>query len=75
VLVDGTDIRSFPIAEYRRHIGIVLQDPFLFWGASRRTSRTANPTPPAPRSWPPREPLGRTNFILQLSDGYDSMVG
>src|SRR5262249_60308684 len=31
VLADGIDIRSFRIAEYRRHIGIVLQDPFLFY--------------------------------------------
>ena len=30
ILVDGTDIRSFPIEEYRRNIGIVLQEPFLF---------------------------------------------
>src|SRR5439155_19050614 len=32
ILVDGTDIRSFPVEEYRRNIGIVLQDPFLFYG-------------------------------------------
>ena len=32
VLVDGTDIRSFSIEEYRRHIGLVLQEPFLFYG-------------------------------------------
>ena len=32
ILVDGVDIRSFPIAEYRRNIGIVLQEPFLFYG-------------------------------------------
>ena len=32
ILVDGVDIRSFPIADYRRHIGIVLQEPFLFYG-------------------------------------------
>ena len=32
ILVDGVDIRSFPVAEYRRHIGIVLQEPFLFYG-------------------------------------------
>ncbi len=32
ILVDGTDIRSFPVEEYRRNIGIVLQEPFLFYG-------------------------------------------
>ncbi len=32
ILVDGVDIRSFPLEPYRRHIGIVLQEPFLFYG-------------------------------------------
>ena len=32
ILADGVDIRSYPIAEYRSNIGIVLQDPFLFYG-------------------------------------------
>ena len=32
ILVDGIDVRSFPVEEYRRNIGIVLQEPFLFYG-------------------------------------------
>ncbi len=32
ILVDGVDIRSYPVQEYRKNIGIVLQDPFLFYG-------------------------------------------
>src|SRR5690606_26165215 len=28
ILIDGVDIRSLPIAEYRKHIGLVLQEPF-----------------------------------------------
>ncbi len=32
ILVDGHDTRSFPVSEYRQNIGIVLQDPFLFFG-------------------------------------------
>src|SRR5262249_46082281 len=31
ILVDGTDIRRFGVADYRRHIGLVLQEPFLFY--------------------------------------------
>ena len=30
VLVDGHDVRDLQVASLRRHIGIVLQDPFLF---------------------------------------------
>ncbi|MGC4007144.1 MAG: ABC transporter ATP-binding protein [Pirellulales bacterium] len=32
ILADGVDTRSFPVSDYRRNIGIVLQDPFLFYG-------------------------------------------
>ena len=32
VLIDGVDVRQFPVCEYRQHIGVVLQDPFLFFG-------------------------------------------
>ncbi|HEV7813838.1 MAG TPA: ABC transporter transmembrane domain-containing protein, partial [Janthinobacterium sp.] len=32
ILLDGVDIRSFPVSEYRRNIGLVLQEPFLFFG-------------------------------------------
>ncbi|MDH4051264.1 MAG: ABC transporter transmembrane domain-containing protein, partial [Rubrivivax sp.] len=32
IKVDGTDLRRFAVADYRRHIGVVLQEPFLFFG-------------------------------------------
>jgi len=32
ISVDGTDIRRFKVADYRRNIGLVLQEPFLFFG-------------------------------------------
>ncbi len=60
ILVDGIDIRSFPVQEYRRNIGIVLQEPFLFYGtiaeniaygrpdATRAAKSSPPPAPPAP---------------------------
>jgi ABC-type multidrug transport system fused ATPase/permease subunit len=30
ILLDGLDIAAYPLAGYRRRIGVVLQDPFLF---------------------------------------------
>jgi ATP-binding cassette subfamily B protein len=32
ILLDGVDIRSFAVSDYRRNIGLVLQEPFLFFG-------------------------------------------
>ena len=32
IMMDGTDIRRHSVADYRQHIGLVLQEPFLFHG-------------------------------------------
>ena len=32
IKVDGVDLRRIAVADYRRHIGLVLQEPFLFFG-------------------------------------------
>ncbi len=32
IRLDVVDIRSMPISEYRRNIGLVLQEPFVFFG-------------------------------------------
>ncbi len=32
ITIDGTDIRTIPLQELRRRIGVVLQDPYLFTG-------------------------------------------
>jgi len=75
VWVDGTDIRSFPIAEYRRHIGIVLQDPFLFWGTIAENIAYGKPSATRAEIVAAARAARAHEFILQLSDGYDSMVG
>src|SRR5205823_7217636 len=75
ILVDGTDIRSFPVEEYRHNIGIVLQDPFLFYGtvaehiAYGRPDATRREVVAAARAARAHE------FILRLPNGYDSLVG
>jgi len=75
ILVDGVDIRSYPLAEYRKHIGIVLQDPFLFYGTIAETLRMAGRRRRRRKLWRRRGQPGRHEFILQLPDGYDSLVG
>ncbi|MGZ7240511.1 ATP-binding cassette domain-containing protein, partial [Streptococcus pyogenes] len=32
IKVDGVDLRRVKVSDYRRHIGLVLQEPFLFFG-------------------------------------------
>ena len=31
-MLDGVDIKQLKVADYRSHIGLVLQEPFLFFG-------------------------------------------
>jgi ATP-binding cassette subfamily B protein len=43
LVIDGKDIRSFDLTQYRRQLGIVSQDPFLFSGSIVDNIRYANP--------------------------------
>jgi ATP-binding cassette subfamily B protein len=43
VLVDGHDLRSLELRAYRRQLGVVLQDPFLFAGTIADNIRFARP--------------------------------
>jgi ATP-binding cassette subfamily B protein len=43
ILIDGTDIRVYSRQAFRRHIGIVLQDPVLFTGTVAENIRLSNP--------------------------------
>jgi ATP-binding cassette subfamily B protein len=75
VLVDGHDVRSFPISEYRRNIGIVLQEPFLFYGTIAENIAYGRPAATREEIVAAARAARAHEFILQLPDGYDSIVG
>jgi len=75
ILVDGVDIRSFPVEEYRRHIGIVLQDPFLFYGTVAENIAYGRPDAPRSEIIAAAKAARAHDFILRLPLGYDSLVG
>jgi ATP-binding cassette subfamily B protein len=75
VLVDGTDIRQFPVEEYRRNIGIVLQEPFLFYGTIAENIAYGKPDATRDEIIAAARAARAHDFILRLPDGYDSMVG
>ncbi len=75
ITVDGADIRSFPIEEYRRNIGIVLQEPFLFYGTIAENIAYGRPAASRAEIIAAARAARADEFILRLPDGYDSLVG
>jgi len=75
ILVDGIDIRSFPITEYRSNIGIVLQEPFLFFGSIAENIAYGRPEATREQVIAAARAAKAHDFILRLTDGYDSLVG
>lgn len=75
IQVDGHDIRSYAVSAYRRNIGIVLQDPFLFFGTIAENIAYGRPEATRAEIIQAARSANAHEFILRLSDGYDSLVG
>ena len=75
IRVDGIDLRSIPVAEYRRHIGLVLQEPFLFFGSIAENIAYGKPDATREEVVAAARAANAHEFILRLPNGYDSLVG
>ncbi|AXA90897.1 ABC transporter ATP-binding protein [Massilia sp. YMA4] len=75
ILLDGVDIRSFAVSDYRRNIGLVLQEPFLFFGTIAENIAYGKPDATRAQIMAAARAAHAHDFILRLPQGYDSMVG
>ncbi len=75
IRVDGTDIRQYGIAGYRRNIGLVLQEPFLFFGTIAENIAYGKPDATRTEIVAAARAAHAHEFILRLPHGYDSLVG
>ena len=75
ILVDGKDLRSVRVADYRRHIGLVLQEPFLFFGTIAENIAYGRPDATREEIVAAARAAHAHEFILRLPHGYDSLVG
>jgi ABC-type multidrug transport system fused ATPase/permease subunit len=73
--VDGLDIRSLDLAAYRRMIGYVPQDPFLFAGTVRDNIRYGQDEASDEAVLAAALRLGRGDWLGDLADGLDTGVG
>ncbi|MDQ8022774.1 MAG: ABC transporter transmembrane domain-containing protein [Moraxellaceae bacterium] len=75
ILVDGIDIRQVAVADYRRNIGLVLQEPFLFFGSIAENIAYGKPDATREEIVAAARAAHAHEFILRLPQGYDSLVG
>ena len=75
VLIDGTDIGTIDVAWLRRQIGVVLQEDVLFNRSVRENIALIDPTMPMGQVMAAAELAGAHEFILDLPDGYETVVG
>lgn len=75
VLLDGVDVRAFRQQDLRRHVGLVLQDVFLFSGTILDNLRLWDPQIPMERVREAARRAGAEGFIERLPQGYHTQVG
>ncbi|HXQ52458.1 MAG TPA: type I secretion system permease/ATPase [Stellaceae bacterium] len=75
ILIDGVDLAMVEIAWLRRQIGVVLQENVLFNRTIRDNIALADPGMHMSRVINAAELAGAHEFILELSEGYDTIVG
>lgn len=75
ILIDGKDIRQFPIEQLRRSISIVFQDNFLFSGTIRENILLGNPNATEKEIKTALDDAYLTPFIETLPQGIDTEVG
>jgi len=75
VRVDGIDVRDFDLPQLRSRIGMVLQEAILFTGTIRDNIRFGRPDAGQVEVEAVARAAQAHDFIVQLPDGYDTLVG
>jgi ATP-binding cassette subfamily B protein len=75
LLIDGFDIRSFDLHQYRRQLGMVSQMPFLFSGTVAENIRYGDPSIPISEINTIAKRIGGGAWMETLQDGLETEVG
>ena len=75
LLVDGRDVRRLDLAQYRRHIGLVPQEPFLFSGTVRDNIRYGKPEAADAEVEQAAHRISQGEWLSGLAAGLDTDVG
>jgi len=75
VLVDGYNLSEIDVMAYRRNLGLVLQEPYLFYGTIAENIAYGKPDATRAEIVAAARAARAHDFIMRLPDAYDSMVG
>jgi ABC-type multidrug transport system fused ATPase/permease subunit len=75
VRIDGADVRELSLTSLRREIGVIAQDPFLFSATVRENVAFGRPGATAEDVERAARHAQAHEFIEQLPDGYDTVIG
>jgi ATP-binding cassette, subfamily B, bacterial len=75
VRVDGIDVRDLTLTSLRSHVGLVLDEPFLFSASVRDNITFGRPDAGDDEVVAAARAAGAHEFILQLEHGYETVIG
>lgn len=75
ILLDGRDLRDLQLQSMRSHLGVVLQEPFLFHGTVAENIAYGMPEAEMVDIIKAAKAANAHDFVLGLPDGYEAMVG
>jgi ABC-type multidrug transport system fused ATPase/permease subunit len=75
LLIDGRDIRRLDLAEYRRHLGIVPQDPFLFALSVGENIRFSRPEASDEQVQAAAQHISGGDWLKDLPEGLETNAG
>jgi ATP-binding cassette subfamily B protein len=75
ITIDGRDIRSLTLESLRQHVGVVLQEPFMFSATIRENITYGKPTATDVEVEAAARTAQLHDFVVSLPDGYNTWVG
>jgi ATP-binding cassette subfamily C protein len=75
ILIDGVDLRELNLSAWRRFVGYVPQDAFLFHDTVRRNITLGDPTITDEQVWRVLSLAGAHEFVNGIAGGLDAVLG
>lgn len=75
ICIDGIPIKDMALSDLRRHIGLVQQDVFIFYGSIRENILYGKPEATDEELHEAARNANIHDFVIGLPEGYDTIVG